>query len=116
MPGSIAKTDLATAVQGSLDKADAAAPQTALDAANAEIAKIKTDVAAHGVKSVTASGTGYVTAKATTDTKTGEATITVASTDALTTAVAAATSALQAGDVKAGSKADGEMMIIKVKD
>lgn len=115
-PGSIAKADLATAVQRSLDKADAAAPQTALDAANAEIAKIKTDVAAHGVKSVTASGTGYVTAKATTDTKTGEATITVASTDALATAVAAATSALQAGDVKAGSKADGEMMIIKVKD
>lgn len=116
VPGSIAKTDLATAVQGSLDKADAAAPQTALDVANAEIAKIKTDVAAHGVKSVTASGAGYVTAKATTDTKTGEATITVASTDALATAVVAATSALQAGDVKAGSKADGEMMIIKVKD
>lgn len=101
--GSIAKTDLATAVQGSLDKADAAATQTALDAANAEIAKIKTDVAAHGVKSVTASGTGYVTAKATTDAKTGEAKITVASTDALATAVTAATSALQAGDVKAGT-------------
>lgn len=101
--GSIAKTDLATAVQGSLDKADAAAPQTALDAVNEEITKIKTDVAAHGVKSVTASGTGYVTAKATTDAKTGEAKITVASTDALATAVTAATSALQAGDVKAGT-------------
>lgn len=103
VPGSIAKTDLTTAVQGSLDKADAAAPQTALDAVNEEITKIKTDVAAHGVKSVTASGTGYVTAKATTDTKTGEAKITVASTDALATAVTAATSALQAGDVKAGT-------------
>lgn len=103
VPGSIAKTDLATAVQGSLDKADAAATQTALDAANAEIAKIKTDVAAHGVKSVTASGTGYVTAKATTDTKTGEAKIAVASTPELATAVTAATSALQAGDVKAGT-------------
>lgn len=103
VPGSIAKTDLTTAVQGSLDKADAAAPQTALDAANEEIAKIKTDVAAHGVKSVTASGTGFVTANATTDPKTGEATITVASTDALATAVTAATSALQAGDVKAGT-------------
>lgn len=102
-PGSIAKADLATDVRGSLDKADAAAPQTALDAANAEIAKIKTDVAAHGVKSVTASGTGYVTAKATTDTKTGEATIAVASTPELATAVTAATSALQAGDVKAGT-------------
>lgn len=101
-PGSIAKTDLATAVQGSLDKADAAAPQSALDAANAEIAKIKTDVAAHGVKSVTASGTGYVTASAVTD-DAGVATITVASTDALATAVTAATSALQAGDVKAGT-------------
>lgn len=101
--GSIAKTDLTTAVQGSLDKADAAAPQTALDAVNEEITKIKTDVAAHGVKSVTASGTGYVTAKATTDAKTGEAKITVASTDALATAVTAATSALQAGDVKAGT-------------
>lgn len=101
--GSIAKTDLATAVQGSLDKADAAATQTALDAVNEEITKIKTDVAAHGVKSVTASGTGYVTAKATTDAKTGEAKITVASTDALATAVTAATSALQAGDVKAGT-------------
>ena len=100
-PGSIAKTDLATAVQGSLDKADAAAPQSALDAANAEIAKIKTDVAAHGVKSVTASGTGYVTASAVTD-DAGVATITVASTDALATAVTAATSALQAGDVTAG--------------
>ena len=101
-PGSIAKTDLATAVQGSLDKADAAAPQSALDAANAEIAKIKTDVAAHGVKSVTASGTGYVTASAVTD-DAGVATITVASTDALATAVTAATSALQAGDVTAGT-------------
>lgn len=115
VPGSIAKTDLATAVQTSLDKADAAAPQTALDAANAEIAKIKTDVEAHGVKSVTASGTGYVTAEATTS-EAGVATIAVKSTDALATAVAAATSALQAGDVKAGNKADGEMMIIKVKD
>ena len=101
--GSIAKTDLTTAVQGSLDKADAAAPKTALDAVNEEIAKIKTDVAAHGVKSVKASGTGYVTAKATTDTKTGEATITVASTPELATAVTAATSALQAGDIKAGT-------------
>lgn len=103
VPGSIAKADLATDVQGSLNKADAAALQTSLDAANAEIAKIKTDVAAHGVKSVTASGTGYVTAKATTDTKTGEATIAVASTPELATAVTAATSALQAGDVKAGT-------------
>lgn len=102
VPGSIAKTDLASAVQESLNKADAAAPQTALDAANAEIAKIKTDVAAHGVKSVTASGTGYVTASAVTD-DAGVATITVASTDALATAVTAATSALQAGDVKAGT-------------
>ena len=101
-PGSIAKTDLATAVQGSLNKADAAAPQSALDAANAEIAKIKTDVAAHSVKSVTASGTGYVTASAVTD-DAGVATITVASTDALATAVTAATSALQAGDVTAGT-------------
>lgn len=101
--GSIAKTDLTTAVQGSLDKADAAAPQTALDAVNEEITKIKTDVAAHGVKSVTASGTGYVTAKATTDTKTGEAKIAVASTPELAAAVTAATSALQAGDVKAGT-------------
>ena len=101
-PGSIAKTDLAADVQGSLDKADAAAPQSALDATNAEIAKIKTDVAAHGVKSVTASGTGYVTASAVTD-DAGVATITVASTDALATAVTAATSALQAGDVKAGT-------------
>ena len=101
-PGSIAKTDLATAIQGSLDKADAAASQSALDATNAEIAKIKTDVAAHGVKSVTASGTGYVTASAVTD-DTGVATITVASTDALATAVTAATSALQAGDVTAGT-------------
>lgn len=116
VPGSIAKTDLADAVQTSLGKADAAAPQTALDAANAEIAKIKIDVAAHGVKSVTAKATGYVTAEATTDAETGKATITVASTDALATAVTAATSALQAGDVKAGSKVDGEMMIIKVKD
>lgn len=102
VPGSIAKTDLTSAVQESLDKADAAAPQTALDAANAEIAKIKTDVAAHGVKSVTASGTGYVTASAVTD-DAGVATITVASTDALANAVTAATSALQAGDVKAGT-------------
>lgn len=101
-PGSIAKTDLATAVQGSLDKADAAAPQSALDAANAEITKIKEDVAAHGVKSVTASGTGYVTASAVTN-DAGVATITVASTDALATAVTAATSALQAGDVEAGT-------------
>ena len=101
-PGSISKTDLATAVQGSLDKADAAAPQAALDAANAEITKIKEDVAAHGVKSVTASGTGYVTASAVTD-DSGVATITVASTDALATAVTAATSALQAGDVEAGT-------------
>lgn len=101
-PGSIAKTDLTSAVQGSLDKAEAAAPQTALDAANAEIAKIKTDVAAHGVKSVTASGTGYVTASAVTN-DAGVATITVASTDALATAVTAATSALQAGDVTAGT-------------
>jgi hypothetical protein len=85
-----------------LDKADAAAPQSALDAANAEIAKIKTDVAAHGVKSVTASGTGYVTASAVTN-DAGVATITVASTDALATAVTAATSALQAGDVTAGT-------------
>lgn len=102
VPGSIAKTDLTSAVQESLDKADAAAPQTALDAANAEIAKIKTDVAAHGVKSVTASGTGYVTASSVTD-DAGVATITVASTDALATAVTAATSALQAGDVTAGT-------------
>ena len=101
-PGSIAKTDLASAVQGSLDKADAAAPQSALDAANAEIAKIKTDVEAHGVKSVTASGTGYVTASAVTN-DAGVATITVASTDALATAVTAANSALQAGDVTAGT-------------
>lgn len=102
VPGSIAKTDLTSAVQESLDKADAAAPQTALDAANAEIAKIKTDVAAHGVKSVTASGTGYVTASAVTD-EAGVATITVASTDALANAVTAATSALQARDVTAGT-------------
>ena len=101
-PGSIAKTDLATAIQGSLDKADAAASQSALDATNAEIAKIKTDVAAHGVKSVTASGTGYVTASAVTN-DAGVATITVASTDALATAVTAATSALQVGDVTAGT-------------
>lgn len=101
-PGSIAKTDLATSVQGSLDKADAAAPQSALDAANAEITKIKADVAAHGVKSVTASGTGYVTASAVTD-DAGVATITVASTPELATAVTAATSALQAGDVTAGT-------------
>ena len=101
-PGSIAKTDLSTAVQGSLDKADAAAPKSELDAAKEEIEAIKTDVAAHGVKSVTASGTGYVTANAVTD-DAGVATITVASTDALATAVTAATSALQAGDVKAGT-------------
>lgn len=101
-PGSIAKSDLATAVQESLDKADAAATQLALNAANEEIAKIKTDVAAHGVKSVTASGTGYVTASAVTN-DAGVATITVASTDALATAVTAATSALQAGDVTAGT-------------
>ena len=101
-PGSIAKTDLATAVQGSLDKADAAAPKSELDAAKEEIEAIKTDVAAHGVKSVTASGTGYVTASAVTD-DAGVATITVASTDALATAVTAATSALQAGDVTAGT-------------
>lgn len=102
VPGSIAKTDLATAVQTSLTKADAAAPQTALDATNAEIAKIKTDVAAHGVKSVTATCTGYVTAKATTS-ETGVATIAVASTDALATAVKAATSALQAADITAST-------------
>lgn len=101
-PGSIAKTDLATAVQESLDKADAAAPQAALDAAKEEIETIKKDVAAHGVKSVTASGTGYVTASAVTN-DAGVATITVASTDALATAVTAATSALQAGDVEAGT-------------
>lgn len=101
-PGSIAKTDLATAVQESLDKADAAAPQSALDAAKEEIEAIKTDVAAHGVKSVTASSTGYVTASAATD-DAGVATITVASTPELATAVTAATSALQAGDVAAGT-------------
>lgn len=101
-PGSIAKTDLATAVQGSLDKADAAAPKSELDAAKEEIEAIKTDVAAHGVKSVTASGTGYVTASAVTD-DAGVATITVASTPELATAVTAATSALQAGDVTAGA-------------
>lgn len=101
-PGSISKTDLATAVQGSLDKADAAAPKSELDAAKEEIEAIKADVAAHGVKSVTASGTGYVTASAVTD-DAGVATITVASTDALATAVTAATSALQAGDVTAGT-------------
>ena len=101
-PGSIAKADLATAVQGSLDKADAAAPKSELDAAKEEIEAIKTDVAAHGVKSVTASGTGYVTASAVTD-DAGVATITVASTPELATAVTAATSALQAGDVKAGT-------------
>lgn len=103
VPGSIAKTDLTTAVQESLGKADAAAPQTALDAVNEEITKIKTDVAAHGVKSVTASGTGFVTANATTDPKTGEAKIAVASTPELATAVTAATSALQVGDVTAGT-------------
>lgn len=101
-PGSIAKEDLATAVQESLNKADAAAPKSELDAAKEEIEAIKTDVAAHGVKSVTASGTGYVTASAVTN-DAGVATITVASTDALATAVTAATSALQAGDVKAGT-------------
>lgn len=101
-PGSIVKTDLATAVQESLDKVDAAAPKSELDAAKQEIEAIKTDVAAHGVKSVTASGTGYVTASAVTD-DAGVATITVASTDALATAVTAATSALQAGDVTAGT-------------
>lgn len=101
-PGSIAKTDLATDVQGSLDKADAAAPKSELDAAKEEIEAIKADVAAHGVKSVTASGTGYVTASAVTD-DAGVATITVASTPELATAVTAATSALQAGDVTAGT-------------
>lgn len=101
-PGSIAKADLATAVQESLNKADAAAPKSELDAAKEEIEAIKADVAAHGVKSVTASGTGYVTASAVTD-DAGVATITVASTDALATAVTAATSALQAGDVTAGT-------------
>lgn len=99
---SIVKGDLADDVQASLNKADAAAPQTALDAANAEITKIKADVAAHGVKSVEASGTGYVTAEATTD-ETGKATIAVASTPELATAVTKATSALQADDVKAGT-------------
>lgn len=101
-PGSIAKADLTTAVQESLNKADAAAPKSELDAAKEEIEAIKTDVAAHGVKSVTASGTGYVTASAVTD-DAGVATITVASTDALATAVTAATSALQAGDVTTGT-------------
>lgn len=103
VPGSIAKTDLATDVQTSLGKADAAASKTALDAANAEIEKIKTDVAAHGVKSVTATGTGYVTAKATTNAETGEAAITVASTDALATAVSQAGTALQAADITAST-------------
>lgn len=101
-PGSIAKADLATVVQESLNKADAAAPKSELDAAKEEIEAIKTDVAAHGVKSVTASGTGYVTASAVTN-DAGVATITVASTDALENAVIAANSALQAGDVKAGT-------------
>ena len=101
-PGSIAKTDLTTAVQGSLDKADAAAPKSELDAAKEEIEAIKADVAAHGVKSVTASGTGYVTASAVTD-DAGVSAITVASTPELATAVTAATSALQAGDVEAGT-------------
>lgn len=101
-PGSIAKADLATAVQESLNKADAAAPKSELDAAKEEIETIKADVAAHGVKSVTASGTGYVTASAVTD-DAGVATITVASTPELATAVTAATSALQAGDVTAGT-------------
>lgn len=101
---SIVKGDLADAVQASLTKADAAAPQTALDAANAEITKIKADVEAHGVKSVDAIHTGdYVTASATTDTDTGKATITVGSTPALATAVTKATSALQVGDVTAGT-------------
>lgn len=99
---SIVKGDLADDVQASLNKADAAAPKTALDAANAEITKIKADVAAHGVKSVEASGTGYVTAEATTD-ETGKATIAVASTPELATAVTKATSALQADNVKAGT-------------
>lgn len=101
-PGSIAKADLATDVRGSLDKADAAAPQTALDAANEEITKIKADVAAHDVKSVKASGTGYVTASAATD-DAGVATITVASTDALATAVTKATSALQEANITAST-------------
>lgn len=101
-PGSIAKTDLTSSVQESLNKADAAAPKSELDAAKEEIEAIKTDVAAHGVKSVTASGTGYVTASAVTD-DAGVATITVASTPELATAVTAATSALQAGDVTAGT-------------
>lgn len=101
---SIVKGDLADAVQASLTKADAAATQTALDAANAEITKIKADVEAHGVKSVDAIHTGdYVTASATTDTETGKATITVGSTPALATAVTKATSALQVGDVTAGT-------------
>lgn len=100
--GSIAKTDLATAVQESLGKADAAAPKSELNAAKEEIEAIKADVAAYGVKSVTASGTGYVTASAVTD-DAGVATITVASTPELATAVTAATSALQAGDVTAGT-------------
>lgn len=102
VPGSIAKTDLADTVQESLNKADAAAPKSELDKTNAEITKIKTDVAAHGVKSVDASGSGYVTASATTD-KDGKATITVASTDALATAVTQATSALQAADITAST-------------
>lgn len=101
-PSSIAKADLATAVQESLNKADAAAPKSELDAAKQEIETIKADVAAHGVKSVTASGTGYVTASAVTN-DAGVATITVASTDALATAVTAATSALQARDITAGT-------------
>lgn len=101
-PGSIAKTDLATAVQESLNKADAAAPKSELDATKEEIETIKADVAAHGVKSVTASGTGYVTASAVTD-DAGVAIITVASTPKLATAVTAATSALQARDVTAGT-------------
>lgn len=101
-PGSIAKADLATSVQESLNKADAAAPKSELDAAKEEIETIKADVAAHGVKSVTASGTGYVTASAVTN-DAGVATITVASTPELATAVTAATSALQAGDVTAGT-------------
>ena len=113
VPGSIAKIDLADTVQASLTKADAAAPQTALDAANAEITKIKADVEAHGVKSVDAIHTGdYVTASATTDTETGKATITVGSTPALATAVTKATSALQVGDVTAGTG----MFALNVKD
>ena len=99
--GSIAKTDLATAVQASLDKADAAAPQTALDEAKKEIAAVKTDLAGHSVKSVEAAGTGYVTATAAT--VDGVATVNVSTTDALATAVTKAGSALQSSDIKAGT-------------